>query len=484
MNNSIPGKVFGLFFVTLITLSLILLGFSPGMAASSSPIMESMPGRQVILRADPQFFPARVAPPKESELGIQTATINVTYNSFTPQAQAAFQQAVNIWASLINSTVTINVTANWTPLGPGVLGSAGPNNFFSDFPNAPVANRWYPVGLANSLAGTDLDPGFSDITANFSSNFGGWYFGTDGNPGLGQYDFVSVVLHELGHGLGFIGSLDVDDGSGFTECTGTAGLGCWGFGGTPLIFDQFAENGSDQQLINTGLFPNPSAALANQLTSNNIFFDGPNTRTANGGGPAKLYTPNSWQPGSSFSHLDEIFNGTPNALMTFSLNNGESAHNPGPVTLCMFQDMGWGLNPVCGTSNLQITKQVVGTDHSPNDPVTFILTVQNSGTIIATNVVVTDILSVDIQGPSWSASPSLGAIERGGTPYVWDLANLGPGASGVITVSGIIDSNLLPNFAIVNTASIGSLETGPNSDSSMAIVGGTRIYLPVIFRNN
>jgi hypothetical protein len=173
MNNSISGKVFGLF-IGLITLSLILVGFSPGMAASSPPTMESLPGRQVILRADPEFFPAHVAPPQESELGIQTATINVTYNGFTQPARDAFQHAVNIWASLINSNVTINVTANWTPLGPGVLGSAGPNGFFRNFPGAPVANRWYPVALANSLAGADLDPS-ADITANFSSNFSNWY---------------------------------------------------------------------------------------------------------------------------------------------------------------------------------------------------------------------------------------------------------------------------------------------------------------------
>ncbi|MCK7534680.1 MAG: hypothetical protein MZV63_28610 [Marinilabiliales bacterium] len=32
-----------------------------------------------------------------------------------------------------------------------------------------------------------------------------WYFGTDGNTPELLYDFVTVVLHEIGHGLGFTG---------------------------------------------------------------------------------------------------------------------------------------------------------------------------------------------------------------------------------------------------------------------------------------
>src|SRR5262245_40681999 len=37
----------------------------------------------------------------------QTATITVTYNGFSPQAQTAFQEAVNIWQSILTSPVTI-----------------------------------------------------------------------------------------------------------------------------------------------------------------------------------------------------------------------------------------------------------------------------------------------------------------------------------------------------------------------------------------
>src|SRR3989304_1633836 len=53
------------------------------------------------------------------------ATFQVTYNGFSAEAQAAFQAAVNIWASTITSPAPIRVVANWTPLGSGILGSAG-----------------------------------------------------------------------------------------------------------------------------------------------------------------------------------------------------------------------------------------------------------------------------------------------------------------------------------------------------------------------
>ena len=72
------------------------------------------------------------------------STFVVTYNGFTPQAQTAFQAAVDVWASQIQSSVPIRVTANWTTLGPGILGSAGPRHLFRNFPGAPDPNTWFP----------------------------------------------------------------------------------------------------------------------------------------------------------------------------------------------------------------------------------------------------------------------------------------------------------------------------------------------------
>lgn len=54
----------------------------------------------------------------------KTANIVVNYNGFTPQAQAAFQYAVDIWAALLQTSQTITIDAYWVPLSGGVLGGA------------------------------------------------------------------------------------------------------------------------------------------------------------------------------------------------------------------------------------------------------------------------------------------------------------------------------------------------------------------------
>jgi hypothetical protein len=314
---------------------LLIVTLLPALAQAREPArlssqVEMLPGVLRIVRAERGTQPVRVAAPARPErIGVQSAVFNVTYNGFSDQAKQAFQRAVDIWSGLISSPVPINVVANWTSLEPGVLGSAGPLGFYGNFPNAPRTNTFYPVGLANALAGTDLNGGTAEIRANFNSSFDAWYLGTDGNTPPNDYDLVTVVLHELGHGLGFFASMD-----------GTGGVGSWGDQNIPVIFDRFIVNGANQRLIDA--FPNPSTALGAQLVGDDLFFDGANAIAAAGGSKPKLYAPSPWEPGSSVSHLDlDTYDGTAHALMRPALSNGSSIHNPGAITLGMFKDMGW-----------------------------------------------------------------------------------------------------------------------------------------------
>jgi hypothetical protein len=117
------------------------------------------------------------------------------------QRLIAFEHAATIWSARLDSAVPIRIRAQFTSLGAGVLGSAGPVSVARDFPNAPLPGTWYHVALANKLAGVDLIPANDDINANFSTNFN-FYLGLDNNHGP-QNDLVTVLLHEFAHGLGF-----------------------------------------------------------------------------------------------------------------------------------------------------------------------------------------------------------------------------------------------------------------------------------------
>ena len=131
------------------------------------------------------------------------------------QRLIAFTYAANIWSATLTSSVPIIVNAQFTPLTcsatTGVLGSAGATQIFADFAGAQRPNTWYAYALANKLAGTNVATSPSpQINSNFNSNLGtpgclqasGWYYGLDGQEGT-RIDFVAVLQHEMGHGLGF-----------------------------------------------------------------------------------------------------------------------------------------------------------------------------------------------------------------------------------------------------------------------------------------
>ena len=347
--------------VTLIA-AVTLLGvpsLSHGPAAASTP---SVSGPQ--LRAVPQI-PLVVGPtplqptlvpvaPRNSatrgslHAASTTSAFIVNYDAgfnANPAAKAAFQFAVDQWSNIIQSPVPITVDATFTNLGAGVLGSAGPQNVASNFTGRPIANTWYPIALANALHGSDLDTTSSDIDAQFSSTFGGFYFGTDGQTG-GKYDFASVVLHELGHGLGFLGAVTVDN----------AGVGdyCCGLG-APLAYDRFTRS-NGQAIDQIGA---PSQTLGTAVRGQSVQFSGPQT-LAVGLGPAQLYAPAGWQGGSSYSHLDESTYGAgnPNSLMTPAIGANEVIHAAGPLALGILADTGWSLStqPILSVATARIVE--------------------------------------------------------------------------------------------------------------------------------
>lgn len=258
---------------------------------------------------------------------IKTSSFQVDYFGFSSEAQAAFDYAVSIWASILSSPRPIRVAAVWTNLPTGVLGSAGPSFWVSNFKGTPKYNVYYPGALAEKLANEELnDPNDYEIVAQFNST-ANWYFQSTGTPAVGQHDFITVVLHELGHGLGFTSTFEMQNALGaYGEFTD----------GIPFPFDLALENGSTQNLFAS--FNSPSTQLGSQLVSNNLF-----TRTPINNVLAKLYAPNVFNDGSSIAHLDPSTfpQGSPNSLMRPFINTREVNHDPGPIVRNVFAEMGW-----------------------------------------------------------------------------------------------------------------------------------------------
>ena len=182
-----------------------------------------------------------------------------------------YNRAAQLWGAQLDSEVDILVGATFQPLScaptGGVLGAAGPTYVFSDFPGAPLPETWYVSAQTDALFGSDAVPGDIDIISFFNSDIDdndpacltgtSWYYGFDADEG-NDIDFLTVVMHEINHGLGHLELVAEGTGAKF-------------FG----LDDAYMLNMLDVTTGKKWPAMTDDERLASQVNSGNLVWDGP-----------------------------------------------------------------------------------------------------------------------------------------------------------------------------------------------------------------
>lgn len=213
-----------------------------------------------------------------------------------------------------------------------------------NFNNSPFKDILYVTALANQLAGTELNAGEydMDIYINLATPL---YFGT-GKPAANQTDFMTLIMHEIGHGLGFYSDAYVNSSNvgsfGNIPQSAISPISTsfpWpGLDSVPTIYDKFVIKQSHQHLV--GIAPNKSIQLGDSIKHTANYFDGPSFANAsNGGLPVKLSGGNgTYTLGVDILHLNDAIC---NSVMSYCWGNGDTVRRPAAWEMGILKEIGW-----------------------------------------------------------------------------------------------------------------------------------------------
>ncbi len=117
-------------------------------------------------------------------------------------------------------------------------------------------------------------------------------------------------------------------------------------------------------------------------------------------------------------------------------------------------------------ADLSISKSVNPSTANAGETITYTLTFSNVGSGLATEVVITDNIPLSLTHSSLSFTSTEAIITpTGSISYTWNVEDLSAGESGIITISGIISSNLAAG-SVSNTAKITTTAVESDTDNN------------------
>lgn len=281
---------------------------------------------------------ARRAAPSSTTVTTPGATFVLTYREpIDPALKPVFAEAGRRWGAVLSSPVPIQVVARQLADEPDVNGIA--NTFVYRSPDPRVRpDTGYPAPLLSALLGADATvpngslpdsagPECRAVGCDMQITITGTalYTGLDGRPPADRVDALSLVSHEIGHGLGFTGGIDLVEGGA-------------GYPFAPTIYDRFLADASGRR--HTDL-PSPSAELRAAIEDNPSFFVGPAAVLAHNR-PVRVFTTKPYLPGVSIIHTSAV--DLPRSVMNTGADVGGFfgvVNRIDTTTVGILADLGW-----------------------------------------------------------------------------------------------------------------------------------------------
>ncbi|MDH5407133.1 MAG: DUF11 domain-containing protein [Gammaproteobacteria bacterium] len=371
----------------------------------------------------------------------------------------AMQYAANLAAQYISSNIEIKIDAKMNALGgtaySATLGSAGPVSVARDF-GAGTPSTWYPMALAEALTGSNLN-GTYDIVATFNSDVDNstvlgltnWYYGLDGNAGS-HTDFVSVAMHEILHGLGFLSVINGSTGALLSGYTDVYTNNLEHHGATPADFPSMTDGQRLTAITDTSNLHWTGSSVS---SNSGVISSGKN------GTHVYLYAPGTYESGSSVSHFSTSV--SPNEVMEpFYVSPN---HSPS-LAVSTLSDIGWTTYSGSGSADLHLALDNSGVTSGTNT--TYTLTITNNGSNTAVQTTVTYMIPT---GHSYtSATAAQGNCTHANQVVSCHLGNLSSGTSTTVSVVAFIGTNETRTHAAVVSSA-----TNEANDSDNRVTDGT-----------
>lgn len=276
------------------------------------------------------------------------STFSFNINGVAPVGLVSvLNSAAQRWSYYLNIPIPIKVNIFFVNSSLLPFSAITLANGRTNFIGAPYSNYIYTTALANQIAGNELNPGEfdMDIYINLATNY---YFGT-GKPSIGQSDFMSTIMHEIGHGLGFYSSGYVNASSigsfGNVPVSALAPLTTsfsWhGQDGFPSIYDKYIIKQSHNNLV--GIAANNSLILGDSIKYRSNYFDGPVfANSSNASQPVKL----SGGAGAYTLGVDllHIHSSVCNSIMSYCWGSGDTVRKPAAWEMGILKEIGWHNN--------------------------------------------------------------------------------------------------------------------------------------------